>query len=329
MKKTFLLVAMCATVCMASAQDKMRVWVGGIPAEYPVSVVDSVTFLLSETPVEPDIPDPDLEPLPGLFSVSADKQVQFSRGNLQYTQSTQTWSFAAQQYEVVGTDNVTGGIVEETEIGELTKKGDALGDKIDVFGWSGSTGTAKWGVSISGNDNDYSGDFVDWGQNIGDGTTWRTLTNDEWTYLFKSRDNANLLAGVARINLNEDGSEFANGLIILPDNWQCPTGISFKSGFADEMHARAYAAHQTFSLAKWKVLEEAGAIFFPTAGGCGKSGGSLYYNSLYVVGGYWSSSSIASCCTAYALGINSDTLIISATLNRYWAYSVRLAKDTQ
>ena len=45
------------------------------------------------------------------FSVSSTKQVYFSKGNLQYTQSTNTWSFASAQYAVIGTDNVTGGSV--------------------------------------------------------------------------------------------------------------------------------------------------------------------------------------------------------------------------
>ena len=47
----------------------------------------------------------------GVFSVAADKQVTFSPGNLQYTQSTNTWSFAENQYDYIGTDNVIGGSV--------------------------------------------------------------------------------------------------------------------------------------------------------------------------------------------------------------------------
>ncbi len=116
--------------------------------------------------------------LTGAFSVSADKQVRFSPGNLQYTQSTQTWSFAWNQYDMLGTANVSGS---------------ALADKIDLFGWSGSTGAAKWGISTSANNSNYAGDFVDWGANtIGTSApnTYRTLTKDEWDYLFNTRTNA-------------------------------------------------------------------------------------------------------------------------------------------
>ena len=208
MKKSFLLVLLCMMASVLPAQKKMYVWVNEVPTEYGVSDVDSITFADAEpTPV----------PAEPVFSVSEDKQVQFTTGNLQYTQSTQTWSFAAQQYEMLGKANVTDG---------------ALADKIDLFGWSGSTGYAKWGISKSISSTDYDGDFVDWGQNIGDGTTWRTLTYDEWKYLLNTRTNASTLNGVARINLTEDGSRYANGLILLPDNWQAPDGITFKSGLA-------------------------------------------------------------------------------------------------
>ena len=147
MKKSLFLFLLCATVCVASAQDKMRVWVGGKAAEYPVSVVDSVTFLLSETPVEPDIPDPDPTPTPagglGVFSVAEGKTVAFASGNLQYnavqgshlradgTKARGTWRFAEHQYDYIGEANKN---ISETYDGW-----------IDLFGWgtSGYDNTAN------------------------------------------------------------------------------------------------------------------------------------------------------------------------------------------
>ncbi len=218
------------------------------------------------------------KPMRGVFSVSATKQVQFSCGNLQYTQSTQTWSFADRQYEMLGTDNVVGGAVYE-DGEEYGKDGTALADKIDLFGWSGSTGTAKWGISTSTDYNDYSGDFADWGQNIGNGTIWRTLTNDEWAYVFDTRTNASTLMGVARIQISE--SEYANGLILLPDNWDAPAGVTFKSGFASDEYD-----HQTFTLAEWQKLEQSGAVFLPASG---RRDGLEVYN-VQRRGYYWSAS---------------------------------------
>ncbi len=74
---------------------------------------------------------------PSAFTVAAKgKQVVFSQGNLQCTLSATdtTWSFAEYQTEMLGGDNISGS---------------SLADKIDLFGWSGSTGTAKWGISTS------------------------------------------------------------------------------------------------------------------------------------------------------------------------------------
>ena len=205
----------------------------------------------------------------GKFSVAADKQVYFSQGNLQYTQSTATWAFAEHQYDMIGTDNVTGGTVYHNATDGDEVSGEALADKIDLFGWSGSTAAVQWGVGISGNATDYSGDFVDWGSNtIGTDApdTWRTLTRDEWKYVLSERPDAYTKRGVARIKLNSDGTVYANGLILLPDTWTAPAGITFKSGVASERSVQAYADYQTFTLSDWQQLESAGAVFLPAAG---------------------------------------------------------------
>ena len=236
-----------------------------------VTVRDTITQIVKDTVYIQYCPDTVSDkPLAGAFSVSATKQVRFSRGNLQYTQSTQTWSFAEHQYDMLGTDNVDGGDVQiNSDYGYYYKNGNTLADKIDLFGWSGSTGSAKWGISTSQSNSDYSGDFVDWGTNtIGTDApnTWRTLTYDEWSYLRYTRTNADNLVGVARINLNADGTEYANGLVLLPDNWTCPAGVTFKSGFASENNVQAYADYQTFTLSDWQKLEAAGAVFLPASG---------------------------------------------------------------
>ena len=205
----------------------------------------------------------------GKFSVAADKQVYFSQGNLQYTQSTATWAFAEHQYDMIGTDNVTGGTVSHDAKDGDKVSGEALADKIDLFGWSGSTAAVQWGVGISGNATDYSGDFVDWGSNtIGTDApnTWRTLTRDEWEYVLSKRPDASTKRGVARINLSSDGTVYANGLILLPDTWTAPAGITFKSGVAGKRSLQAYADYQTFTLSEWQQLESAGAVFLPAAG---------------------------------------------------------------
>ena len=246
------------------------------------------------------------------FSVSATKQVRFSPGNLQYTRSTQTWSFADNQYDMIGEANISNG---------------TLADKIDLFGWSGSTATAKWGISTSQDAEDYSGDFVDWGTNtIGTDAPdiWRTLTNDEWSYLLSGRTNANNLIGVARINLNADGSRYANGIVFLPDYWICPAGVTFKSGFADTYTVQAYADHQTFTLADWQLLEAAGAVFLPASGH--RLGADMYW--VQNVGYYWSATPLAGISGfALYLGFTPNEMGAAFDDTRSHGYAVRLVQN--
>ena len=58
----------------------------------------------------------------GVFSVSDSTKVTFSSGNLQCTQSTNTWSFAENQYDYIGFDNVIGGSVELMSLSRICNK---------------------------------------------------------------------------------------------------------------------------------------------------------------------------------------------------------------
>ena len=252
----------------------------------------------------------------GVFSVGEGKTVTFSKGNLQYTQSTNTWSFAENQWDYIGTDNVTGGSVSFDPIDGDSKKGTALADKVDLFGWS--TSATNFGVSTSTDENDYSGSFVDWGTNkIGNDApnTWRTLTYDECEYLFNNRSNASSLKGIAQVN-------GVNGLILLPDNWECPAGITFKPGFhIIQWSVDDYAAYKTFTAEQWSKLEAAGAVFLPAAG-------YRYGSNVGFVQGhgiYWSATEGTS-YGAYSLYFRSIEAINGCN-DRYVGLSVRLVKD--
>ena len=254
------------------------------------------------------------KPTTPYFSVSNTKKVTFSKGNLQYTQSTNTWSFAENQYDMIGTDNVTDGSVSFNSEDGYSKEGTALADKIDLFGWS--TSATNFGVSTSEDKNDYSGTFVDWGTNtIGNDApnTWRTLTSEEWSYLLNTRTNASSLKGVAQVN-------GVNGLIFLPDNWTCPADVSFKSGF-HRSDVDYYAANQTFTAEQWSKLEAAGAVFLPAAG---YRLGSNVYN-VQGNGRYWSSTENYG-YVAYYLDFNSGGASMGYYYRSY-GFSVRLVKD--
>ena len=280
--------------------------------------VDSISMIAPTEAEDPTQPDNPTTPSAGIgtFSVSATRQVTFSPGNLQYTQSTNTWSFASAQYEVLGTDNVIGGTVTSDEYG-YDKSGTALADKVDLFGWS--TITTNFGVSTSTSNTDYSGSFVDWGTNkIGNEApnTWRTLTYGEWNYLLNNRNNASSLRGVAQVN-------GVNGLIFLPDSWTCPAGITFKSGFHSSWGVDYYAAYQTFTAEQWAKLEAAGAVFLPAAGS--REGTNVY--SVQFIGFYWFATGYDGSYAYYLYLSSGGANEIGRSPYRGDGLSVRLVKD--
>ena len=237
----------------------------------------------------------------GTFSVSATKQVTFSPGNLQYHPANDEWRFAESQLDYIGKANSN---CSSTYNGWL-----------DLFGWS--TSTTHFGVSTSNDRNDYRGSFVDWGTNqIGADApnTWRTLTRNEWGYLLETRPNASSLCGVAQVN-------GVNSLILLPDNWTCPSGVTFKSGFHSSDGVEYYAAYQTFTAEQWSKLESAGAVFLPAAGH--RSGSSVYDVQDY--GYYWSATEYES-FSAYYLYSRSNRANMGGA-SRFYGRSVRLVKD--
>ena len=299
MKKMFMAVIALMMTITASAQFYIYF------SDGTVAKVDSISMI---APVEP-------EPVQGLFSVSSSKQVTFSPGNLQYTQSTDTWSFASAQWEMLGTDNVIGGNVSLGNLG-YEKEGTALAAKIDLFGWS--TSTTNFGVSTSMDNSDYSGSFVDWGTNqIGNDApnTWRTLTYDEWSYLLNNRNNAASLRGVAQVN-------GVNGLIFLPDNWTCPADVTFKSGFHSNYGTEYYADYQTFTIDQWAKLEKSGAVFLPAAGD--REGTEISNVQYFTI--YWSATPEFVYSEAYYFVCMSDVADMDFS-NRFRALSVRLVKD--
>ena len=239
------------------------------------------------------------------FSVSDSKKVTFSKGNLQYHPANNKWRFAASQLDYIGKSNSN---CYSTYNGWL-----------DLFGWS--TNSNNFGVSVSIEDVDYLGSFIDWGTNkIGNDApnTWRTLTKEEWGHLFAIRPNASSLKGVAQVN-------GVNGLILLPDDWICPAGITFKSGFnpfyGKEDIKEDYGQHQTFTIDQWSKLETAGAVFMPAAGFRDGSnvGGVQNY------GYYWSATEDDSnhAITLYF----PSTISIMYNTKRRDGLSVRLVKD--
>ena len=140
--------------------------------------------------------------LSGAFSVSATKKVHFSQGNLRYTTTSNTWSFFDNQYDC-GPSFYSEG----------------HNKVISLFTWGyNATKSIIPDGQDSGNVSRTSGNLTqseDWGSQIGDGNTWRTLTSDEWQYLFATRIMTN---GKDRysIDITYGGMK---GLVLYPDDY--------------------------------------------------------------------------------------------------------------
>ena len=190
----------------------------------------------------------------------------------------------------------------------------------------------NWGTgdapnTVSTDKSDYA-DFTDWGVNPitnggNEADAWRTLTGDEWYYLFYTRENAATLFALGSVN-------GVNGTILLPDNWELPAGASFTAsttqGLADQ--GGYYLndngnnfSHNTYTTTQWETMEAAGAVFLPAADDrdgtavCGVGANGFYW-SASSAGGYY----------AYYLYFDSYNLAPQDGISRYRGYSVRLVR---
>ncbi len=236
----------------------------------------------------------------GLFSVSATKKVYFSKGNLQLV-GENTFQFAENQWDYFGINQSA--------------------NHRDLFCW----GTGNDPNQTTGNST-----FTDWGDNtylqatLGKG--WRTLTKDEFAYVFNTRASGSSVFGTANgrytlATINTDGTG-VKGIILFPD------GITIA---ADEV-TTAGTINGTGTVtqctkAQWAALAEKGCVFLPAAGFCLNASGDGYGN----ITDYWTSTA-ADASKAYNLGFNfgasSGVVNTAGTLGYNYGLSVRLVIDS-
>ena len=182
----------------------------------------------------------------GKFSISAHKTATFATGNLQYNVGTETWRFAKQQYQVVGEQNIQLGHPDFT-------------GWIDMLGYSAD---GKYGVNPSNKNEDYAGEFVDWGTLFPE-EGWSTLSKEDWKYLLEERTNAATLQQVAKVG-------DILGIMLFPDNWTLPEDCNptpeINHDPDDGEETKYDFTTQNYTLEQWTKLEQAGAVFLPAAG---------------------------------------------------------------
>ena len=228
--------------------------------------------------------------LSGLFSVNDSHElVYFSQGNLQATYNRSifvwdTWKFADYQHEFVNKD-----FIRIYDPGE--------GEKIDLFGWSSwahAAGYNKYGIDDSDDDDEYAGDFLDWGtlniQNGGGENKWRTLSKSELNYLLNFRLSGTAVAGVlaARYMRVQLGAAQDNikGIVLFPDHYVHPTLKNTTINESDINQENTPGVILDWD--DWAEMEKAGAVLLPCAGYREKESVRLKSND-YPAGVYWTS----------------------------------------
>ncbi|MBP5682457.1 MAG: InlB B-repeat-containing protein [Bacteroidales bacterium] len=235
------------------------------------------------------------------FSISETKQVYFSKGNLQYNHKNKEWRFAPNQYDCIGRE------------GNSRIARDDYDGYIDLFGW----GTGDNPI-LATTENDHYANFTDWGVNIDGGNVWRTLAWNEWQYLIVDREDSRKKFTAAEV-------AGVPGLILLPDYFVLPEGISFRFGMAGYIYDGKYLTYKEsndISASDWQKLESAGAVFFPAAGS--RAGNMVF--GVGEEGFYWGASS-RSGLHFYELDAYGGNLHGGQGLDRYHGFSVRLARD--
>ena len=265
----------------------------------------------------------------GVFSVSPDTRVYFSKGNLQAVfdeanATTCTWKFAENQYTYIGN------AAANTKVGYGTVTDVTEGGTVDLFGWVGAssiwTGLDMYGITCSTNQGkaDGYGDRgneelkIEWGTTMG--PDWRTLSKDEWVYLIDTRS-ASTIDGTenARYALARlFGRTF--GLILFPDNYAHPSGVDTPTCINGDNFL--WPANE-YSTDDWSKMEAAGCVFLPAAGT--RRGIFVYYVNNWGV--YWSSTSCASIDAYYLRFIAGEVIPAERSLERSDCNSVRLVRN--
>lgn len=245
--------------------------------------------------------------LKGKFTVNADgDQIVFSQGNLQYHIGTKTFRFAENQWNYVGkktleTDTAAFGNVFENGVKCYNDFYIRNNEQYVMSDYSSWMDLFEWGSgknpTMNTHDQNLNHTFNDWGDNpISNGGNeaglWRTPTAEEWKYIIFLRPNASERFGMATVN-------GIWGLILLPDQWTTPAGLTFAAGgtkdfvyislegltedvYKENLMAwydqkleeglkpdyknREHFADNVYTAEQWKKMEANGAVFLPSAG---------------------------------------------------------------
>ena len=321
----------CTVTAVANTNNgyRLQYWAKDnelIPQDsYSFIVTSNVTFEAHFV----DRPQPPVGTIDGWFTVDGNRnKIWFSQGNLQYKASTQKWQFAPQQYDIIGDEN--------SHIDQY------YNGWIDLFGWAtsgyhnpsdpGNVHYQPWtnsqdfqGYGPSNTSGELTGNLAnyDWGvyNAISNGGNqsglWRTLTKNEWNYVFNERQ-ASTVNGIPDARFAKAYVNDVFGVILFPDDYTHPTGVGQPSGINGEPNWNGY----NYNTAEFELMQAAGAVFLPVTG---KRYGTAV-NELNI-GHYWSVT-YDNMTTAFELRFDRNSLSVT-TRNRCDGLSVRLVCPVQ
>ena len=266
--------------------------------------------------------------LPGKFSINADgDQVQFINGNLLVHGGASNCNLGTHwfQYSMLGANNI---VHEDNYV------------YTDLLCWGTGDAPYQWGYL----DEDFS-QWTDWGINpievsrMGEQETWsegwRTLTADEWMYLFTERrsiegESAEDLFCMATV------AEVAGIILIPEDNFRYFRHYTdYKQYYG--MGGNKYDSN-VLTAEEWKTWEEQGAVFLPAAGARAGKGYCPYNSTNFRTIGlepnsvaYWTATPSSSSGRAKCICIEEYQDHGVQLKDMYWdiGLPVRLVKDVE
>ena len=301
-----------------------------------IFVVTGDRTLVANFTVQPQSP---IGTINGLFTINSNgNQVYFSQGNLQYIGSASTpyWRFADNQWEYL--DITTGqnsnyenvdrdlfgwgtsgyhiaGDANNVNYQPYSTSKTVVNTTLNYYGYGPSTNMPS--PNLTGSSANY-----DWGvynpiSNGGNAPNqWRTLTGNEWHYVFTSRNTSSGMRFVkAQIVGTSQGT--INGVILLPDDWSA----SYYPLINPDQNGVGFSSNM-INVSTWiNSLEAHGAVFLPAAG----SRNGIFVSNAGSNGYYWSAS-YGNSINAYSVSFGDTSCLPQTSSNRFSGCSVRLVR---
>jgi len=207
--------------------------------------------------------------LPGVFSVSANKKVQFTKGNLWCNTTTTpvAYAFETNQYDISDSWDYNASHVyhffwTKDAANSYVKSysdGTTTADDVPFFAES------KGGLTVAGTKGLYA------------------LSMSEWSYLINEDNESSGRSQTNRFAFAQVNEK--NGLLIFPDGYQEGTAVSGVTGIATVNTYDAKYPTSSIAAETWSTMEAAGVVFLPAAG----SWDGTWMNGKNSAGFYWSS----------------------------------------